>query len=196
MTWCERCAIGIHIRCANDHAIGHGGGDCIGFYRAKGIVAKSLLCLGCWTTHRPYADESDEEEIERGDQPERHPNRLRWRWPGRLKETLDTAARRERATHAELDDGRTIGNERAARRPRRAVAAPKPQQRLAARRHPGATPASRRTAVRTMTPVSRHAPPAPEPPPGGATRLPFLLLSLHQCSTRRHYSPRLSHRPG
>ena len=27
MTWCERCATGIHFRCANDHAIGHGGDD-------------------------------------------------------------------------------------------------------------------------------------------------------------------------
>ena len=102
MTWCERCATGIHIRCANDHAIGHGGDDCIGAYRAKDIAARSLLCLDCWTTHRPYVDESDEDEVERGDQPERHPNRLRWRWPGRLKELLDTAARRERAAHAEL----------------------------------------------------------------------------------------------
>ena len=35
---------------------------------------------------RPYVDESDEGEVERGDQPVRHPHRLRWRWPGRLKE--------------------------------------------------------------------------------------------------------------
>ena len=120
MTWCEQCAIGIHIRCANDHAIGHGEDDCIGFYRAKDIAAKSLLCLGCWTTHRLYADESDEEEIERGDQPERHPNRLRWWWAGRLKETLNTAARRERATHAELDDGRSHHPQRASRTPAQA----------------------------------------------------------------------------
>ena len=77
VTWCERCATGIHIRCANDHAIGHGGDDCIGAYRAKDITARSLLCLDCWATHRPYVDESDEDEVERGDQPERHPNRLR-----------------------------------------------------------------------------------------------------------------------
>ena len=51
---------------------------------------------------------------------------FRWRWPGRVKELFDTAARRERAAHAELGDGRTIGDERAARWPRRAVAAPKP----------------------------------------------------------------------
>ena len=92
MTWCERCATGIHFRCANDHAIGHGGDDCIGAYRAKDIAARSLLCLDCWATHRPYVDESDGDEVERGDQPERCPNRLRWRWPGRPKESLDAAA--------------------------------------------------------------------------------------------------------
>ena len=73
------------------------------------------------------------------------------------------AARRERAAHAELGNGRTIGNERAARRPRRAVAAPRPQQRSTQRRRSGALPASRRTSVRTTTSASRHAPPAPEP---------------------------------
>ena len=172
--------------------IGYSGDDHIGNYGAKDIAAKSFLCHGCWTTHKPYVDESDEDEIERDTNPERHPNRLRWRWPGSLKQTLDTAARRERAIHAESGDGLTIGNERAAHRPRRAVAAPKPQQRPAARRHPGATPASQHTLVRTTTPASRHVPPAPNPP-RGARRLPFLLLGLHQCSTRRH-SPRLSHR--
>ena len=90
----------------------HSHDDCIGAYRATDIAARSQLCLGCWTTHRPYVDESDEDEIERGDQPERHPNRLRWLWPGRLKELLDTAVRRERAAHAELGEGRTIGDER------------------------------------------------------------------------------------
>ena len=99
VTWCGRCATGIiHVRCANDHAIGHGVDGCIGAYRAKDIAARSLLCLGlgCWTIHRPYVDESDEDEVERGDQSEQHPNRLRWRWPGRLKEPLNTASRRER----------------------------------------------------------------------------------------------------
>ena len=105
MTWCERCATGIHIRCANDHAIGHGGDDCIGAYRAKDIAAKSLVCLDCWTTHRPYVDESDEGEVERGDQPERHPNRLRLCWPGPLKESLHAAARRERAAHVKWPGG-------------------------------------------------------------------------------------------
>ena len=115
MTLCERCATGIHIRCANDHAIENDGDDCIGAYRAKDISARSLLCLDCWRTDRPYVDESDEDEVG-GDQPERHPNRLRWRWPGRLKELLDAAARRERASHAELlGGGRTTGDERAAR---------------------------------------------------------------------------------
>ena len=86
--------------------------------------------LGSRTTtdfyHSPtlYVDESEEDKIERGDQPKRYPNRLRWRWPGRLKESLVTAARRERAVHAELGNGRTIGDERAARWSRRAVTAP------------------------------------------------------------------------
>ena len=61
VTWCERCAIGIHIRCADDQAIGHAGDDHIGNYCAKKIAAKSFLCHGCWTTHKPYVDESDED---------------------------------------------------------------------------------------------------------------------------------------
>ena len=78
------------------------------------------------TTSQMFA--SDEDEVERGDQPERHPNRLRWRWPGWLKESLDAAARLERSAHAgPLDDGHTKGEERAARRARRAVAPPRPQ---------------------------------------------------------------------
>ena len=52
MTWCERCAIGIHFRCADDHAIGHPGDDHIGNYGAKGIAAKSFLCHDCWSTHK------------------------------------------------------------------------------------------------------------------------------------------------
>ena len=79
MTWCKRCAIGIHFRCADDHAIGHAGDDYIGNYCAKDIAAKSFLCHGCWTTHKPYVGESDEDEFERDTNPERHPNRLRWR---------------------------------------------------------------------------------------------------------------------
>ena len=67
MALCERCATGIHIRCANDHAIGYGGDDYTGAYRAKDIAASSLLCFDFWTTHRPYVDESDEDEVERGD---------------------------------------------------------------------------------------------------------------------------------
>ena len=58
MTWCERCATGIHFRCANHHAIRHGGDDCIGSYCAKDIAAKSLLCLGCGATRRPYVNEA------------------------------------------------------------------------------------------------------------------------------------------
>ena len=175
VTWCGRCATGIiHVRCANDHAIGHGVDGCIGAYRAKDIAARSLLCLGCWTIHRPYVDESDEDEVERGDQSERHPNRLRWRWPGRLKEPLNTASRRERAVHAELGDGQTIGDDRAARRPRREVAAPRPQQRSALRRRSGAMPASRHTPVRTTTSASRHAPPAPDPPARTCTHTPMV----------------------
>ena len=30
MTWCERCAVGIHFYCANDHALEHSGDDHIG----------------------------------------------------------------------------------------------------------------------------------------------------------------------
>ena len=65
MTLCERCTIGIHIRCADDHVIGHAGDEHIGNYCAKDIAAKSLLCHDCWTTHQPYVDESDEDEFER-----------------------------------------------------------------------------------------------------------------------------------
>ena len=79
MTWCERCAVGIHFYCANDHALGHSGDDHIGNYGAKDIAAKSVLCHDCWSTYKPYVDESDEEEIEADTNPERHPNRLRWR---------------------------------------------------------------------------------------------------------------------
>ena len=170
-TWCERCATGIHVRCADDHAIGHGGDDCIVAYRAKDTAARSLLCLGCWATRRPYVDESDEDEIERGDQPERHPNRLGWRWPGRLEESLDTAARQQAGTRRSCRVGRRPHyRRRASRTPAQARSgSPRPQQRPAARRHPGATPASRRTSVRTMAPASRHVPPAPEPPPGSHT---------------------------
>lgn len=172
MAWCGRCSTGIHIQCANDHAIGHGGDDCIGAYRASDIAARSLLCLDCWTIHRPYVDESDEDEVERRVQPERHPNRLRWRWPGQLKELLDAAARRERAAHAELLGGdRTTGDERAARRPRRAVAAPRPQQRSVQRRRAGALVRCRPRGTRQCgrrpplagTPPQRRNPPG-EPP--------------------------------
>ena len=166
MTWCERCAIGTHFRCADDHTIGHSGDNHIGNYRAKDIAAKSFLCHDCWTTHKPYVDESDEDELERGTNPERHSNRLWWRWPGRLKEVLDTVARRERAARAEVSDGQAAGDGRAARRPRRAAAAPRPRQRSASRRPSGATPASRHTTERTVTSAGRHAPPVPVPPPG------------------------------
>ena len=48
MAWCERCATGMHFRCADDHATGHSGDDHIGNnYCAKDIAAKSLLCHGC-----------------------------------------------------------------------------------------------------------------------------------------------------
>ena len=47
--------------------------------------------------------------------------------------------------------------------------------------------------ARTTTSAGRYAPPKRPPPRRGATRLPCPLLSLHQCSTRRH-SPHLSHR--
>ena len=173
MTWCERCAIGIHFRCADDHAIGHSGDDHIGNYCAKDIAAKSFLCHDCWSTHKPYVDESDEEEIEGDTNPERHPNRLRWRWPGRLKEALDTAARRERAARAEA--GRrpsAAGDGRAARRPRRASGSP-PGHASGRRR---ADPPGRRRPLGTR-PSERGPPPADTPPRRqfprrGATRLP------------------------
>ena len=28
MAWCERCAVGIHVHCANDHALEHAEEDC------------------------------------------------------------------------------------------------------------------------------------------------------------------------
>ena len=39
MAWCERCAVGIHFYCANDHALEHAEDDCNGYYRAKDIAA-------------------------------------------------------------------------------------------------------------------------------------------------------------
>ena len=54
MTWCERRSIGIHSRCADDHAIGHSEDDHIGNYRAKDIAAKSFLCHDCWSTYKPH----------------------------------------------------------------------------------------------------------------------------------------------
>ena len=36
MAWCERCAVGIHFYCANDHALEYSGDDHIGNYQAKG----------------------------------------------------------------------------------------------------------------------------------------------------------------
>ena len=43
MTWCERCAVGIHFYCAQDHALAHGD-DCHGYYRRKDVATKSGLC--------------------------------------------------------------------------------------------------------------------------------------------------------
>ena len=196
MAWCERCAIEIHFHYADDHAIGHSGDDHIGNYGAKDISAKSFLCHECWSTHKPYVDESDEKEIESDTNPERHPNRLRWGWPGRLKEALDAAARRERAASAVVGDSQVAGDGRAARRPRRAAAAPKPKplHRPASRRPSGAAPASRHTTERTRTSPGRHTPPAPVPPPGSHPAPQPPPVSLHQCSIRRpslHLSRRL-----
>ena len=50
MTWCERCAIGIHFYGSNDHALRHSGDGRIGNYDAKDIAAKSVLCHDCWST--------------------------------------------------------------------------------------------------------------------------------------------------
>ena len=79
MTWCQRFAVGIHFYSAHDHASEHAGEDCNGYYRAKDIAAKSGLCHDCWSTYRPYVDESDEGDVDADTNPERHPNRLRWR---------------------------------------------------------------------------------------------------------------------
>ena len=40
MTWCERCAVGIHFYCAQDHALAHGD-DCNGYYRREDVATKS-----------------------------------------------------------------------------------------------------------------------------------------------------------
>ena len=93
------------------------------YYRAKDIAAKSVLCHDCWSTYKPYVDESDEDEIEADTNPERHPNRLRWRWPGRLKEALDAEAKRERSARAAAGGSQAADGERAAHRPKRTVAA-------------------------------------------------------------------------
>ena len=69
---CERCAVGIHFRCAQDHALAHGD-KCHGYYRPKDVATKSGLCYDCWSTYKPYMDESDEDE-DPDDNPERHPN--------------------------------------------------------------------------------------------------------------------------
>ena len=147
----ERCAVGIHFYCANDHALEHPGDDHIGNYRAKDITAKSFLCHDCWSTYKPYVDESDEEEIEGDTDPERHPNRLRWIWPGRLKEALDAPARRECAANAVASGGQATGDERAARRPRRATAA-------------GDERAARRPRRATTAPRPLHRPASRRPP--------------------------------
>ena len=49
MAWCERCAVGIHFYCAQDHALAHGD-DCHGYYRPKDVATKSGLCYNCWST--------------------------------------------------------------------------------------------------------------------------------------------------
>ena len=116
MTWCERCAIGILFRCAADHAIGHSGDDHIGNYCAKDITAKSFLCHDCRSTHKPYVDESDEDDIECDTNPERYPNRLRWRWPGRLKAEGGTRHGRQAGTRRSCRGGRRPSGWRRARR--------------------------------------------------------------------------------
>ena len=153
-----------------------------------------------------YVEESDEEETEGDTNPERHPNRLRWRWSGLLNEALDAATKRERATSAGTDGDQAAGGERVARRPRRTTAAGderaarrsrrattvKPLRQPAPRRPSGAALASRDTAERTRASPGRHAPPAPVPPPGSHPA-PLPPLSLRQFSTLRP-SPYLSRR--
>ena len=178
MTWCERCAVGIHFRCAQDHALAHGD-DCHGYYRPKDVTTETGLCYECWSTYKPYMDESDEDE-DPDDNPERHPNRLRWRWPGRLKAALDAEAKRERSArtmaggNSDTDGRRTArratrtaaaNSERPTRRPT-ATAAGKPPRRRAPRRPSGAAPASGNATRRSSSTATRHPPPTPAPPPG------------------------------
>ena len=177
MTWCERCAVGIHFRCAQDHALAHGD-KCHGYYRPKDVTTETGLCYECWSTYKPYMDESDEDE-DPDDNPERHPNRLRWRWPGRLKAALDAEARRERSAHTMAGGNSDTDGRRTARRATRAAAANsarptrrptataagKPPRRRATRRPSVAAPASGDVTRRSST-ATRHPPPTPAPPPG------------------------------
>ena len=113
------------------------------------------------------------------------------RWPGRMKESLDAAARREPAAHA-----KPLGDE------------PGPRADPGARRQPPDRSNERRGAdalarcrLRGKRQCGRRPPLAGTPPQRRnpfrglreATRLPSLLPSLiYQCSTRRH-SSRPSH---
>ena len=177
MTWCERCAVGIHFRCAQDHALAHGD-KCHGYYRQKDVTTETGLCYECWSTYKPYMDESDEDE-DPDDNPERHPNRLRWRWPGRLKAALDAEARRERSAHTMAGGTSDTDVRRTARRATRAAAANgarptrrptataagNPPRRRSTRRPSVAAPASGGVTRRSPT-TARHPPPTPAPPPG------------------------------
>ena len=150
-----------------------------GYYRRKDVATKSGLCYDCWSTYKPYMDESDEDE-DPDDNPERHPNRLRWRWPGRLKAALDAEAKRERSARAAAGGSQAADGRRTARRAKRTAAADsgrttrrptaattgRPPRRPAPRRPPGAAPAPGNTARRTAPPTARHAPPTAAPPPG------------------------------
>ena len=100
----------------------------------------------------------------------------------------DAAARRERASHAELlGGGRTTGDERAARRPRPRHAQWQPPDHRNDRRGADALARCRPRGTRQCgrRPPLAGTPPQRRTPPRGTTRLPSLLPSLRQCSTRR-----------
>ena len=177
MTWCERCAVGIHFYCAQDYALAHGD-DCHGYYGRRDVATNSGLCYDCWSTHRPYMDDSDE-DADSDYNPKRHPNRLRWHWPGRLKAALDAEARRERSASARGGGSQAADGGRAARRagraadtgggsntrrPMVATARSRPR-RPAPRRSTGAAQALGNAAVRS-TLADRHASSTAAPPPG------------------------------
>ena len=207
MTWCERCAVGIHFYCANDHALEHSGDDHIGNYRAKDIAAKSVLCHDCWSTYKPYVDESDEEEIEGRHQPRAAPQPP----PVAMARPPEGSARRrgQAGTLRPCRGGRQPGRRRRTRRApaqtrKQPLATDAPRVDPDAQRQTGHSAGRRRADPRgrrrpSGTRPGAQRPPSPDTPPRrqfprrGATRLPCPPPSLRQYCTRLP-SPHLSHR--